>query len=227
MRRDVKGGRSRADEVYGHLRDAIVRGDLRPGDRILELKVARDHGVSQAPVREALLRLRQDSLVASDRYKGTFVAGFSLQETVDLYALRVILDEFALRRAMEYATEDEMQRVAARYEAIEEAAVNGDVEDLWRADIDFHDYIYELARHETLYQTWRTVCHKISRAWYLTNQAFYPHLPEIARLHYPILEALRQRDPAKVKHASEYHLLNIRLRLAALMDGDGQPPDQA
>ena len=67
---------SLADQVYNFLKDLIIKGELKPGERIVELEVAKTYDVSQAPVREALSRLSKEGFVIHHRNKGTFVSNF-------------------------------------------------------------------------------------------------------------------------------------------------------
>ncbi len=86
------------DQVYPLLRDLIIKGELKPGYRIIEMDVAKKFGVSQGPVREALSQLQKEGFVIRHRNKGTFVSNLSRQDTRDIYELREVIEEFALSK---------------------------------------------------------------------------------------------------------------------------------
>lgn len=214
--------RSLADAISEKLRDAIIRGELRPGERIVESKVAAENGVSQAPVREALLRLKDESLVVTMRHKGTFVSEFSLQETYDLYALREVMDEFALKRALRHMAETDLEHLEELYKRIERASLSGEIVSTVTSDMEFHDYIYELANHDFLNYMWKLLRNKISRAWYPLSQTIYSDFTELNAHHKAILDALRSRDFNNISRANHLHLkyvLNLLGRLTDEQDG--------
>lgn len=211
----VKGnGRdSLADGIYRQLRDAIIRSELRPGDRIVESRVAKENGVSQAPVREAIRRLKGESLVVTARHRGTFVSECSVEDVDDLYALREVLDEFAIRRALRHMAETDLEHFQKLYEEIERTGHEDDLPGFVRADREFHSYIYELAKHEFMYYMWTLIHSKIEQAWYLLNRMAYSHLSEVASRHKPIMEALATRDFEAVRDANLEHLREVRNQL--------------
>lgn len=211
MRSRSNRSRSLADEISEMLRDAIIRGELQPGQRIVESKVAAENGISQAPVREALLRLRDEYLVVTTRHRGTFVSEFSTQEIYDLYALREVMDELALRRSLRHMAETDLEHLEELVKAIEHAVEQASLGsnklvDIVGADMEFHDYIYKLANHDFLYHIWKLLRNKISRAWFSLNEMVYSDLTELAALHKAIINALRSRDFDKIREANRFHL---------------------
>lgn len=210
------GRASISEDIYRQLKQAIVRNELRPGDRIVESRVARENGVSQSPVREAILRLKEESLVVAARHKGTFVAEFSVEDVDELYALREVLDEFALKRALRHMADTDLEHLGELYGEIERTGSEDDLEGFVRADREFHSYIYKMAKHEFLYSMWALMHNKIEQAWYLLNRMFYSHLSEAAVRHKPIMEALSRRDLDAAREANLAHLQDVRRQLKQL-----------
>lgn len=113
---------SSSDEAYDAIRRAILDGTLRPGERIIEQRLARQLDVSRTPVREALLKLERDNLVARSG-RGMAVRSFSAEEVYDIYDLRAHIESYAARRAATRVTAgelDDMRRV--NEELVAEAA---------------------------------------------------------------------------------------------------------
>ncbi len=105
--------RQLGNEVYGRLRDMILRSQLRPGTRLLDRELAEELGVSRTPVREALTRLEQDGLVTNRAGKGYVVIDMDAKQIADLYDLREMLECHAVRLAAERATPEDLEQLAA------------------------------------------------------------------------------------------------------------------
>ena len=96
--------KSLSDEVLDRLRVAIIRGQLKPGQRLNETMLATTLDVSRGPVREALTQLAREGLVVLQRYKGATVARLSQEEIEEIYELRVALERLAMSKGMRHAT---------------------------------------------------------------------------------------------------------------------------
>jgi DNA-binding GntR family transcriptional regulator len=130
-----EGHANLADRVSAWLVDAIVTGNLEPGDSISENELATRLGVSRSPVREALRGLARDGVVNVRPQRGTFVAEFSVEETANLYYARQLIEPEMARLAIENATDADLRRIAVIAGSIHEA----------RGDVRAHyDAIYEL-----------------------------------------------------------------------------------
>ncbi|MCM2534856.1 GntR family transcriptional regulator [Neobacillus pocheonensis] len=183
-----------SEQIYEALRERIIRGELQPGDRIVELEVAKNYGVSQAPVREAFLKLADEDLVVTQRNKGTFVSNFPVDEIDQLYDFRLMLEEFAIKRAFERLTDEDIEELKNYYNDMVYAGVNNDLEKIRIADEDFHTKIYKTADHKFLSNVWETLSSKLSRIWYLNSQVYFTNLSELASIHAPIIKAFQDRD---------------------------------
>jgi DNA-binding GntR family transcriptional regulator len=186
--------KSLSDQIHEVLRDSIIKGELRPGDRILELEVAKNFGVSQAPVREALLKLAEEELVVSIRYKGTFVSNISSVEMEELYCFRKIMEELAIKRSFERMKDGDVSTLEHFYHEMVRAGEANDLGSLRAADINFHSKIYHMAEHKFMFSVWETLVSKLNRIWYLTSQAYFINLSEVAAIHEPLLNAIKRYD---------------------------------
>lgn len=205
-----------SEQIFEALREKIIKGELQPGDRIVELEVAKNYGVSQAPVREAFLKLAEEDLVVTQRNKGTFVSNFSLDEIDQLYDFRLTVEEFAIKRAFERLTDEDVEELKNYHNEMVLAGVNNDLEKIRIADEDFHTKIYKTADHKFLSSVWETLSSKLSRIWYLNSQMYFTDLSELANIHEPILRAFQNRDLDGCIHAFHEHVNYERQQRASL-----------
>jgi DNA-binding GntR family transcriptional regulator len=197
---------SLSDQVGDFLKDSIIKGELKPGDRLLELEIANAYDVSQSPVREALSRLKKEGFVIHRRHKGTFVSSFSKKNIEEIYSFREVMEPLAISRATQNLKEEDLKKLDHLYQEMLAAGKNNDLEKVRELDNAFHTYIYKLADHEFMYQVWEDLCAASNRIWYLTSQIYFDKLDEIAKLHKPILNALNERDAEKGIEAFKTHM---------------------
>jgi DNA-binding GntR family transcriptional regulator len=146
---------SLSDKVADHLRDAIFRGKLAPGEMLREMQLSQSLGVSRGPIREALQQLEREGLVIIPRNGRTIVARLTREDFDEVYSLRLGLEQVAMQYAIRNATHvdmDEMQNVV--YTMIRQ--VNTGITEKRAADLDlqFHDLLYRTSRHKRLQACW-------------------------------------------------------------------------
>jgi DNA-binding GntR family transcriptional regulator len=127
------------------LREAIVTGELRPGERVVQEDVAERIGVSLAPVREALLVLEQEGQMTYRPRRGYFVTELNTKDLEEIYALRQVLEGMAARSAVTTIDEDTLGRLRSAARACVDAAENGNVGAALEANRRFHFTILEAA----------------------------------------------------------------------------------
>ncbi|KIL45253.1 GntR family transcriptional regulator [Jeotgalibacillus soli] len=204
---------SLADQIYHLIKDSIIKGELKPGDRITELDISNTHGVSQAPVREAFLRLKEDGMVVSMRHKGTFVSNLSLKDIRELYSFREKMEPLAIQLAIENAKEQDIINLQSLFENMLEAGKLQDVDKIRNADVMFHTYIYKLANHSFMFKIWELLSAKANRVWYLTSQVYFEDINELALIHKPILDAFIHKDTAQCIEAFGVHLEFVKKKI--------------
>jgi DNA-binding GntR family transcriptional regulator len=146
--------RGMADEVADRVREAIYAGVYAPGAPLREVELATVLRVSRGPVREALLRLEREGLVCSEWHRGTTVNTLSAEDVDELYSLRDVLEELAVRRLIRHATDAELQAVRAAADRMDGAA---DKHTTVQQDLDFHDAVFAAAHHRRLEEAWRAI----------------------------------------------------------------------
>lgn len=184
------------DQVVDILRDALLNGELKPGQVLIETELAAQLGVSRAPIREALQRLNSEGLLDIVPYHGTTVRKLTRRDVEELYSLRSTLETFALRRLHEHNNPDDIATLHGIFQEMFDAATAGDIKGVNAIDRRFHDTIIELSRHELLKIMWNMVSLRVRQVMALRNRHFQD-LKDIARNHLPIIEAVEANDIEK------------------------------
>lgn len=182
---------SMRDQVKRVLLNRILDGAYQPGDRLVELQIARELNTSQGPVREALRELEGLHLVESQTYRGTYVRGISAQEMYDAYLVRGVLEELAAQLA---ADQFKANTAALKHEvkAMRTAAKTRDLDRFAHHNATFHRLIVQAAGNPILLQVWESLACELRTRINLVR--IVAHLEAVAELHQPIVEALAQGD---------------------------------
>lgn len=202
-----------ADQVKDRLLQDILSGRYLPDSRIVETRVARELGTSQAPVREALRGLEALGVVEILPFRGARVRRPTAHELLEAYAVRSELESLGARLAVPLMTDADLQGLIALADEMQRAAAEGDRHGVAVADANFHGQIIQLARNQTLARVWRSL-EPFSRT-YITLVAPGADAHWTADLHLPIVDALRRRDPEAVVQALRQHFDDVRAHLAA------------
>lgn len=191
------------EQIKEILLERILRGELEPGERLVETRLARELGTSQAPVREALRDLQLLRLVESEPFRGARVRAVDDSQLLPVFPVRAALEELAAREAARKAGGD-VGVLDRELDAMRNAAACGD----WRTqishDIAFHRAMVELAGNEPLLQSWLVLGVEVSTAfavyWTFWDQS------DLAEFHVPIVEAIRAGDSAKAGSEARKHV---------------------
>ena len=192
-----------SERVKDRILTWILEGELAPGSRIVETRVARDLGVSQAPVREALRDLAILGFVEMKPHKGARVRKPTRDELTEAIEVRAELEALAGRLAAERRTEQCVTDLEELYAAMDEAADRGDAHDQALNNTQFHARIVKAAHNATLYRQW-SMLEPFSRT-YVTASVPGMDLHWLSRRHAPILEAIRNQDPELAAETSRTH----------------------
>lgn len=206
---------SLSEQVCEELRRQIVHSHRQPGDRMVELEIAAEMGVSQGTVREALQRLESDGLVERQSRTATFVTGSSLEEMYELSMIRKTVEGFTFRRATERITDRQCDELQALVEQMRDAARNKDMETLERIDTQFHERVCELSGSRIMLRVWLPLFTQLRRFITQSHQRYFPQRTEIADGHQPLVDALRSRNPKKAEAAITKHILISWARMNA------------
>ena len=201
------------EQVKEVLVDRILSGQYQPGSRLVETRIARELGISQAPVREALRDLEQLALVDYRPFRGASVREISLDELLEAFPVRAALERLAIELAAPQITDAELERLAGQIRAMRDA---GDAHDQSAADVAFHETIVVATRNATLVDLWRRL-QPHARTFISLSMPASQH-GSLADRHEPILAALRRRDAAAAAAAMAAHLADAADLLRAIGD---------
>lgn len=198
---------SLSDQVKERLLEEILSGRYPPGSRVIETRVARELGVSQGPVREALRDLGGLGIVSITAFEGARVRRGTKRELLEAYEIRAELESLGIRRAQARMSDTAYEELQTLILSMKEAAARGDVHTEARLDGAFHGRIMELSGNETLKRVWEYL-EPVSRTYItLATAVFTPQLVE--ELHLPILKALRQAEPGPAEDAIRHHFITV------------------
>jgi DNA-binding GntR family transcriptional regulator len=211
-----------ADQVKDRLLQDILSGRYPPHSRIVETRVARELGTSQAPVREALRGLEALGLVEILAFRGARVRRPSTAELLEAYAVRSELEALGARLGVPRMTDDDLAELEALGEAMQQAAARGDRHEVAVADAEFHARLLSLAGNGTLERVWQSL-EPYSRT-YITLLAPGADAHWTADLHPSIVRALRTRDVDQVEGALRRHFDEASAHLAGGWEADEAAP---
>lgn len=201
-----------AEQVKDRLLQDILAGRYPPHSRIVETRVAKELGTSQAPVREALRGLEALGVVEILPFRGARVRRPTAHELLEAYAVRFELESLAARLGVPRLTDADIDALAADSDEMQRAAEEGDRHAVAVADANFHGRIVGHAGNATLERVWRSL-EPFSRT-YITLVAPGADAHWSADLHLSILDALGRRDPELVVEALRQHFDDARQHLA-------------
>ncbi len=139
-----------ADQIANSIRGMIEAGDLKPGERIVESRVARQIGVGQPTVREALVALEHQGLVVRKANQGCVVTSLTRHEIGQLVRIRAELETLAVELAVEEAADDDIQKLIAITDEMKEAARNRETQRFFQLDLRFHETLWPLSGNSFL-----------------------------------------------------------------------------
>lgn len=199
---------------YEELRQAIVSGDLLPGERLLEEELSSQLGLGRAAVRMALVRLEHDGLVERERNRGARVRRVSEREAVEILDARAALEGLAARHAAVNASEHDVESLRAIVEEMRQLRERGDLLGVSDANARLHGRILEISRHETAKHLSQLLISQIVRFQYRT--VLLPGRAEGSFAeHTEIVEAIAAREPDAAERAMRRHLSRVAEALRA------------
>ncbi|MGE5373080.1 MAG: GntR family transcriptional regulator [Solirubrobacterales bacterium] len=193
--------------VFEALREAIMSGALPPGERMMEVQLAEELGVSRTPVREAIRKLELEGFVVMIPRKGAYVAGISLKDVADVFEIRTALEALAAGLAAERITDEELEEMERIVVLKSEAIKNNDLELLIETDTQFHEVLYRASRNEKLFQIINNLREQIQR--FRTTSLASPGRMRLAlEEHKKIIEALSERNISLAQQLAQDHIEN-------------------
>ncbi len=202
------------------LREAIISGQLKPGQPLIQARLAAQFGVSRAPLREALNRLEEEGFVKTIPYKGSAVAPLTRQNVAELRSLRNMIEEFAGQLIISDLHPHQLDEIEAIYAQMQEAAARGDIDAVDVLDLELHQKICELSGHTLLMDVWNRYANQFRRVLTFTNRVNHD-LRLIVEMHQPLINALRGRDREALRDFYQNHGTDLSEHLPVNWQDDG------
>ena len=195
------------DVVFNTLRQAILKGELAPGERLMEIQLAQKLGVSRTPIREAIRKLELEGLVLMIPRRGAEVARISEKSLKDVLEVRRSLEELAIELACQRMTEEDMQALEEAQKAFKAAIDQGDAMKIAETDEAYHDVIYHSTRNKRLVQIISNIREQMYRyrVEYLKDVESRKTLVEE---HYAVYRALKARNQQQAVKDICIHIVN-------------------
>lgn len=181
------------DVVFNTLRQAILRGELKPGERLMEIQLANKLGVSRTPIREAIRKLELEGLVLMIPRKGAEVADITEKSLKDVLEVRRALEELSVKLTCDRITKEEIKELEQAAENFRKTLKSKDITEIAEADVRFHDVIYTATKNQKLIQLLNNLHEQMYRyrIEYLKNEEVYPKL---LKEHKEIIERISKGE---------------------------------
>lgn len=189
------------------LREAIREGMLAPRERLMEIRLAEELGVSRTPIREAIRKLEQEGFVVMIPRRGAYVADISIKDISQVFEIRGALEELAAGLAAERITENELEYLEQMVVKIRSYIESKDMDKIIEADVNFHDVLYKASRNERLVEIINNLREQMLRfRSYSMNQP--GRLSNTWEEHRLLVEAIAARDADKARSIASMHMEN-------------------
>jgi DNA-binding GntR family transcriptional regulator len=193
------------EAVCETLRDAIRKGILEPGERLMEVQLADELGISRTPVREAIRKLEQEGYVIMMPRRGTYVSDISTNDVKEIFEIRSALESLATGLAARRIEPEELETLQNLLIEIEGYIKKNDIEKIVETDIKFHGLLYKVSRNERLVNIISNLKEQLAR--FRTLSMSYPgRLQETLEEHSEMVEAIANGDVSAARDAAEHHM---------------------
>ncbi len=195
------------DVVFNTLRQAILTGELKPGERLMEIHLADRLGVSRTPIREAIRKLELEGLVTMIPRKGAEVAQITEKSMNDVLEVRRALDALCVELACDRITEEELERLKEACDSFAQAVRTKDVKKIAQADVSLHDIIVQATGNQRLIQLVNNLSEQMYRYRFEYIKDFRQH-EKLVEEHRIIYDSIVRKDKETAAQAARMHIDN-------------------
>ncbi|MCT4545160.1 MAG: GntR family transcriptional regulator [Vallitalea sp.] len=205
------------DVVFNSLREAILKGELVAGERLMEKQLAERMGVSRTPIREAIRKLELEGLVVMVPRKGAEVARITHKDVKDVLEVRAALEELAVKIACEKMSEESLINLKETSEEFANACKVKNIDDVIKKDVEFHDIIFSSTKNDKLIQIINNLREQIYRyrVEYIRKLADYDML---VKEHALIVQSIEDRDVEEARKITLQHIVNQEIAVIEIFD---------
>ncbi len=208
-RLEIRNYKPLGEVVFEYLRNAILAGELKPGERLMEVTLAEQLGVSRTPVREAIRKLEKESFVIMIPRKGAYVADLTKKDIMEVLEIRKELEGFAAALAAERMALSEKEALGKVVERFNESLINMDKKSMIECDNEFHSLIFEATKNQRLINIIYDLHDQFQRFRLIYFNEFNNY-KEIQASHNRIFDAIIKKDAKGARSEAESHVESIR-----------------
>jgi len=194
-----------SEKTYERIKDAILRGDLPPGERLLFDQLIKNLGVSRTPIREAVVRLEKEGFLVSVPRKGTYVKKFSKKDIKEIYEVREVLEALAAQLAATLITGKELQAMRDICRKFKDSIEKRKIQSCVRMDLKFHSFLMEVSGNDKLVQVMR-IFNLQALSIFITGPEYWTRVEGYVKEHLAIIEALSRHDSDLVETLTREHI---------------------
>ena len=206
------------DVVFNTLRQAILKGEFQPGERLMEIQLAQRLGVSRTPIREAIRKLELEGLVVMIPRKGAEVAKITEKNMRDVLEVRLALEKLAIELACQRITDEEIKQLEISSQQFYQTTVSKDLLTMAQADERFHDVIYNATKNKRLIQMLNNLREQMYRYRIEYIKDIETH-EGLVKEHEDILQALREKNLEAASAMIQNHIENQTTAISGFIHG--------
>ena len=209
---DLDTYRPLREVVCETLRTAIIGGVLKPGERLMEIQLAEELGVSRTPIREAIRKLEQEGFVEMLPRRGTYVANISIKDVKDVYEIRMALDVLAAGLAAERITDTELVALKKQLIRIKNVVEMDEMEKIGEYDWEFHEVLYKASRNGRLVAIINNLREQLTRLR-VTTMNYRGRIKDTISEHELLVESIARHNVELAKRRAYEHMRNAEKTL--------------
>lgn len=195
------------DVVFNTLRKAILTGELKPGERLMEIHLANKLGVSRTPIREAIRKLELEGLVIMIPRRGAEVAQITEKSMSDVLEVRRALDALCVELACDRISKEELEALSDACKGFEKAVAEGNLERIAEADVYLHDIIVQATGNARLVQLVNNLSEQMYRYRFEYIKDITKH-KKLIEEHRIIYESIVNKDKETASREAKIHIDN-------------------
>ena len=195
-----------SEDLVVYLKQQIISGQLNPGDRVVETKLARELGISQTPVREALRQLQGEGIITIIPNKGPMVCTLDMKDAFEIYSIRSMLEGLAIRLATQNVTDEDIEGLERFYNQMKDKVQDETVPVSYLLDDSFqiHETIMNFSNHSRLISMYESISFQIA----LVNRILGSKSSKMKEFeeHWELIDAVKRRDPDYAEDVMRKHI---------------------
>lgn len=203
------------EQAYRTIKDKIVSLQIKPGQRIFEADLGKELGIGRTPVREALLMLENEKLVECNDKQGYIVRKLSREEAYDFFAIRQVIEDFAIPLIVKELTDETIKELEQNTEKVKGMVENDDLTNIIRYETEFHEILYRTTNSKVFIEVVSGIVDKFQ--WLRAIGLSAPSgVQQSLDDHIKILAAYKARDISEIRRLTELHIRHAKEKLSSM-----------